>query len=218
MRPESSHDTPVRTLALLDGDLPSLVLAGILAERAGAGGPRPLALPIGNGAQRDAAATIAGVLGLGSCAAEAPAFDDGPTGLARGMLALAEVALAARCQRVALPWVASVHGADAPGVPGGDDEAGTMARLALWHDTSLLVSRLLLVHGIELEVELPLVDLDPAQVVDLALDMGLAPELCWWGRAGGASGGGSGGSAGNEDAAACRTMWEPLLASMRSEA
>lgn len=220
MRPEPRAENAARTLALLDGDLPSLVMAGILAERAGGGGPRPLALVIGNGPQREAATTMAGVLGLGCCAAEAPAFLDGPTGLARGLLELAEIAIGARCHRVALPWVASVHGTGEAGATHqaaveGSDEAGTIARLALWHDTALLTSRLLLVQGVEFEFELPLVDLEPAQLADLAIDMDLAPDLCWWARAGRSNHGDLLGK--SEAAEACRVVWEPLLATMRAE-
>lgn len=64
-------------------------------------------------------------------------------------------------------------------------EAPDLDAIARAIDRATLVTRLVNldeseVGGIEITIETPFVDLDDAQVADLALDMELATDACWW--------------------------------------
>ncbi len=85
------------------------------------------------------------------------------------------LAAARRCTRVVWP----VHCK----LPEG--EAADLDRISRSIDRALLVGRLISLDddelgGIEITIETPFVDLEDDQIADLALDMELPVEACWW--------------------------------------
>ncbi len=98
----------------------------------------------------------------------------------RALLTAVHAAARARCD--AIIWPVSAAG------PGGIN----LDRVAACADRALLVGRLVAIdaaeHGLPgLTVTIPFIDLSDRQIADLALDMAVPIETCWWNRFGGPS-------------------------------
>ena len=181
----------VDTMVLLDGDLPSVVaLAAIREEmevhrreaRPGSGTSGRVAVcgipwngPLG-GLFYSAIRRLAEVDGLPIIDAAMPDFCNSTSpGLreSTGLLACAHAAAAAGYSRVVWPITA------------GAGEGVDIDRAAAIMDRALLCGRLVAIdassHGRPgIHIETPYADLSDKQVADLALDMAVPLEGCWW--------------------------------------
>ena len=98
-----------------------------------------------------------------------------------------------------------------PAVAGGD---GGVERVARVSDKATLLTRLLGLdspqHGVaSIRIEAPMADLSDRQVADLAAELGVPVQLCWWWTQGNTAAGASVEAKALADAA--RRRWEPLL-------
>lgn len=177
-----------RYLILDDADLSSLVAVALAAERWGGQGPAPVLVPSWWGSQADAAMPLVhGVLAQQArlyaaelwreeLVVEPEEHEGGFPGLSD--LLLAGVRLAARvgCDAVLFP----VRAADLD----GDMTVGTVAREV---DRAALIARLASLDNPDAapcRVVTPLIDFDDEQLIDLARDLSVPTECCWWSAAG----------------------------------
>lgn len=195
-------------LLILDGDLPSLVVAALAAEaRLVASAPTPtravtevlpsegapMAWCVGNGAQLEAAAEIAAQYDIRVVARSlesggGAAVEGTPAERSRSLRLVAAATAAARlgCRRLIWP-VQAIGGGVGEGGDVGVGGVGSLdvERVANLLDVATLVGRLVSIEtGCEVSVETPFVDLTDQQLVELALDMGLDREQCWWAAGG----------------------------------
>lgn len=193
-----------RTLVLCDGSIYSLLACAAVAEdamrREAAGRGKVLLFPPsinGDDARERAMSRQADLFGLeavkrlsvqsrpeadtgspaeGSTSGTqslSPATDGELETLA--LLSATYLAARAGCTRVLWPINAAVG------------ESLDLDRIAQAHDRALLVSRLValdaVVHAVPgIHVETPYVDLTDRQIADLAIDMDLPLDACWWWR------------------------------------
>ncbi len=204
-----------RTLILSDGGLTSLLAAAIVADEdahrtrgSDAAGERGLLWACGTSGDLDptcaqAASQHAQIFSLEYL----PPIEFG--GAATAILGLRgeveTMSLVRAC------YLAAARGAkrvvwpvQLPRTGGRDGDLDLMAKAL---DRALLVSRLVSIDeadiGVpEVVIETPFVDLDDEQVADLALDMELPVDACWW----------SGGYGQAPGSARERERWTPLLA------
>lgn len=182
-----------RTLILSDGGLTSLLAAAIACDRdSGARDPsvegRSLVWATGTGGDLDpacvqAASNHAEIFTLEFLPPIAGEGTDIPALLGlRGevesltLLRACYLAAARGCRRVL--WPVQLGGS-------AHAEASDLDSIARAIDRATLITRLVNldgceVGGVEIAIETPFVDLDDAQVADLALDMELATDACWW--------------------------------------
>jgi len=206
--------TPGRTLILSDGGLTSLLAAAIACDEDGrrarereAPGERSLLWACGTSSDLDpvcvhAAAQHAQIFSL----EYVPPIEFG--GAAAAILGL-------RGEVETMTLVRACYLAAARGarrvlwpvqLPGSGARDGNLDLIARAMDRALLVSRLVSIDeadiGVpEVSIETPFVDLDDEQIADLALDMELPVEACWWSGAYGQAPG----------SARERERWLPLL-------
>jgi len=98
----------------------------------------------------------------------------------RLLLAAAAAALEHGCDRVA--WPVHFGGPGTPGEPGHDLDAISRAV-----DRALLITRLIGVDAAQharpaFRIETPYIDFTDRQIADLALDLDVPVETCWWWR------------------------------------
>ena len=172
-----------RYLILDDADLASLVSVALAAERWGGRGPAPVVVPAwwragSEGAMplvHTAAERHAGVYGLERVNEELVAEPGhGPEGFPERSAMLLDAAGLARrlgCDAVLFP----VRAADL-------DDGVTADAVAREVDRAALVSRLaaLDLAGGGCSIVTPLVDFDDEQLIDLARDLSVPTETCWW--------------------------------------
>lgn len=171
-----------RFLILDDADLPACVSVALASERGmdPSGGPVLVPSWWRDGAD-DAMPLVhrsverhASVYGAGVASAELVIEPSSETGLDLSQLLLAAVPLALE------------HGCDAvlfpvrpDGVPGSVDLP--VDGIAREVDRAELIARLAALDtGSPCPIVTPMVDLTDRQVIDLAADMGVSNELCWW--------------------------------------
>lgn len=185
-----------RYLILDDADLSSLVCVAMAAERWGSGGgkgPAPVVVPSWWREHADAAMPLVhgcverhGLVyahrPLGEELVVEPAEPDGCFPELSALL-LAATRLAGRlgCDAVLFP----VRAADLD--PQRRVLLETVAREV---DRAALVARLGSLDGAPCSVVTPLVDFDDEQLIDLARDLAVPTETCWWSGVGGVGGGG----------------------------
>jgi hypothetical protein len=173
-----------RYLILDDADAPSTVAAVLASERWGGRGPAPVLVPAWWRADADACMPLvhgavarhAAVLGLRTLAEELvvePGEAPGGAGVvSQLLLAAVQMADRAGCDAVLFP----VRAADF-----GDAAEPSVGLIAREVDRAVLVGRLASLDAdAPRTVVTPLVDLDDEQLVDLARDLGVAAESCWW--------------------------------------
>ncbi len=157
-------DAGERTLVMSDGDLTGLVARAMVSRP----GETVVWLLPRSGTRRRAAAKAQGAA-LGFETVEADARQGAFAGMPEELI---DLFLACRsadrhgCDRVVLP---ACRGMDADGIYAVDSAIAD-------------VGRFLAEAGVRREPEIvtPLLDLTTEQVADLALDLGVAMELCWW--------------------------------------
>ncbi len=174
-----------RYLILDDADLASLVSVALAGERWGGQGPAPVVVPAWWRPGADdamplvhkAVARHAGVYGARALGEEL-VVEPGPDGafaeLSDLLLAAARLARNLGCDSVLFP----VRAADLS--PEGDCPVGLVAREV---DRAALVSRLASLDLPETpacQIVTPLVDFDDEQLIDLARDLSVPSESCWW--------------------------------------
>lgn len=173
-----------RFLILDDADMASLVSIALVAERWGGTGPEPLVVPAWWRADADAAMPLvhgaverrAAAYGLGVLRDELVVEPADPRGSFPELseLLLAATRLAARhgCESVLFP----VRAADL-------DAEVTVATVAREIDRAVLVGRLAALDAEDSaarSVITPLVDFDDEQLLDLARDLSVPSDACWW--------------------------------------
>lgn len=193
-----------RYLILDDADLPSLVSVALAAERWGGRGPAPVVVPCWWRPRPDAAMPLvhrgverhAGVYGVDRSHEELlaepePGADRFPERSAM-LLGAARLAVRLGCDAVLFP----VRAADL-----GDEV--TADAVACEVDRATLVARLAALDapGAACSVITPLVDFDDEQLVDLARDLSVPIETCWWS-----------GAPGDPDAAVAAERWAAVRA------
>lgn len=159
-----------------------------------------LAWCVGNDAQIESAAEIAAqydirVVAKSLDSGGGAALEGSPAERSRSLRLVAAATAAARlgCHRLVWPVQAigrglgevgevragEVRGRE--GAWGGGGDSLDVERVANLLDVATLVGRLVSIEtGCEVSVETPFVDLTDQQLVELALDMGLDREQCWW--------------------------------------
>lgn len=174
-----------RFLILDDADLASSVSVSIAVDRVLDSGGMPVLVPSWWRSGADDAMPLvhkavdrhASVYGAGVFQAELVVEPDerqGPSGglLSQLLLAAIPLALEAGCNSVLFP-------VRPDGV--GDGAGLDVAAVAREVDRAALVTRLAaLDHAEPCEIVTPMVDLTDRQVLDLAYDMGVSTEMCWW--------------------------------------
>jgi len=160
------------SLIIGDGDLPTLVACGIEARRASesGGGGALLVLRGLSGPRAEAGTRMAELLGLEAIGAPGTIGEppDGPESTAL-LLGALDVARGFGARRVVWPIQL-----------GGADPGAAVERIARAVDRALLVGRLAALDDDAMEVEAPLVDLSDAQLAQLAFDLEVPVEACWW--------------------------------------
>lgn len=165
-------------MVICDGSLPALIA---VANEVGAAEPPLLwsAPSVGDDAERVASSieSIASSYSLERVAGlspEAPVSEHDRQD--RMLVAAAHAAMSLGCSRLVWPIQFGGHSTDAwpelDSVAIAVDRAVLVARLA-----GLAASE----HGLlELSIETPFVDLTDEQIADLAVDLAIPAELCWW--------------------------------------
>lgn len=196
-----SNDSP--TFVIADGGLPSMVAAVLCAVRQEASGGLVIWHPRFDPGSARAGAVAA--LAQRLRAVVAPGSEK-PGEATRMLLGAAMDAMRAGAERVV--W--GVHlgwGRDWAGEPGGDGGGPELDRLATEIDRSVLISRLVSLEGSAgargVRIDTPVIDLSDAQLADLALDLAVPTDLCWFERPE---------AAGDPAADAERRRWSAVLA------
>lgn len=199
MTNQTATDSVTR-LVISHGDLPGLVAAMIASEetvrRESLGRGRPVVWS-GSSLGRTAAERQAKSLGLGVATRRGAPETGGHTGEAatRLLIDAATAALRLACPIVVWPIVPAGPASSEPAIVELIADAVNRATLA-----SRLVSLDAPAAGIpEVRIETPFVDLTDEQLADLACDVGVRFEDCWWWS--------------NDSSAASteRARWAPLL-------
>lgn len=177
-----------RYLILDDADLSSAVAVSLAVERWGGTGPAPLLVPTWWRAGADEAMPLvhrtvehhAGHYGLRTLAHELVVPTTESSSISHLLLAATELARQQSCDAVLFP----VRAAD-----WSDDGRPEIEILAREIDRAVMVGRLAALDAHEdaksdASVQTPLVDLDDEQLVDLARDLAVPAEACWWANAG----------------------------------
>lgn len=178
-----------RILVISDGDLPALVATAIATEETvrrehSNRPPAPLVwaawtddapAELRLAAVRRHAEALGATLLAAPCPARAPGESPGSWQSAV-LLRAGSLALEHACRRVV--WAVQFEG-PAP------DEPAPVGLIAEAASRAVLVSRLVSLEseraGLpEVVIETPFVDLSDDQLADLACDLGLSPEDCWW--------------------------------------
>lgn len=169
-------------LIICDGGLAGLVACTIAAKRTETATEtaeaRPIAwfVPAGDQtdeARRNAVRAAATILDLGLAESVSPATSEGPS---ESAMLLASAAEALRRGASTVTWAVHV-GADEP------DAWPDLDAIATRMDRALLCARLAGLDAgdaTEVRIETPLIDLTDRQLAELAADLGVAAETCWW--------------------------------------
>lgn len=178
-----------RFLILDDADMPSAVAVALAAERSGDDRTEAVVVPAWWRGGADEAMPLvhkaverhASVYGVRRLHAELVVEPSGEPGsatvLSQLLLAAVPLALAEGCDAVLFP--VRPEETDA-----GEDLA--VDGIAREVDRAELVARLAaLDSGLPCSIITPMVDLSDRQVIDLARDMGMPTEMCWWSGADG---------------------------------
>jgi hypothetical protein len=179
------------TAILSDGSLASLVACAMLQESLTASDAAPdsgglvIAVPEGDATSTRADAARLQAQAYGLPFAELAA-DEPSSAKTRGesqtrlLLAAVYAAARARCESILWPIVASTPaGIDLDAVAAGADRALLVARLVALDAKD---------HGLPgLTITVPFIDLTDHQIADLAVDMAVPIETCWWNRFAGPS-------------------------------
>ena len=193
---DDGMERPGRTLIISDGGMTSLLACGLAAEEADTSNTeRPIVwIPEVGGddptTHKDAVLKQAQILSLELLTARVTEpVDRCASGLLESEILLhaGHLAGSERCGRVV--WPVQLGAATTAEEPPLD-------RVAEAVDRALLVSRLISIDGdfyglTEVAVDTPFVDLADEQVADLAAEMSLPIESCWWWTALGAMGSGA---------------------------
>lgn len=176
------------TAILADGSLASLIACAMLKESLTASEASPdsagliIALPSvpASAAMIDAARLQAQAYDLPFAELPPDRSTDLTPGEAESRALLAAVHAAARARCDAIIWPVSAARPD--GI--------SLDRVSACADRALLVGRLVAIdateHGLPgLTVTIPFIDLSDRQIADLAVDMAVPIETCWWNRFGG---------------------------------
>lgn len=188
----------VTQLVIADGDLPGLVATMIASEesvrRESLGGKPAVWSSTSQG--HDAVVSQAGTLGMRVVSRKSPATSNAPGQRINGMLLEAGgAALNAACPVVVWPTLPAGPASSEPALVGLIADAVNRATLV-----SRLVSLDAHEKGLpEVRIELPFVDLTDEQLADLACDLGVRFEDCWWW------------SVDTSEASELRARWGPLL-------
>lgn len=177
-----------RYLILDDGDLPSALSVALASERSLISGARadsnmPVVVPawwrsepdqtmplVHKAVQRHA--SLYGVRAIQTeLVVDASPESGGLASISRLLLAATELAASEGCDAVLFP----VRGGD-----WSDDSEPDLESIAREVDRAALVSRLAAIDADPCAVATPLVDLDDVQTIDLARDLSVPTECCWW--------------------------------------
>ena len=173
-----------RTLVIDDGSLTGLLACAAASEQWEIGknaGGCPIIWPDASHGNTEAIQSAvlrhAELYGLevSSAPSQASTDPDAPAGLAESVMLLGalSVATAEGCDRVLWPAQGSGGGGG-----GGDElDVGGLARMI---DKSVLVARLASIDSDATQIDTPYFDLTDRQVAELALDMGVPIDACWW--------------------------------------
>ncbi len=169
-------------IVICDGDLAGLV-ACALAARDDADEQGAIAWFVPPGDETDEArrrAVLAGASALGLEVLEAPT----PRGASPGevqtqmLLTCAHEAIRRRCNRII--WGVQIGGSTGDDWPDLDDLAARIDRALLCARLASLDAPRIGPGGVQIDT--PIIDLTDRQLAELALDLGVPVECCWWMR------------------------------------